>query len=295
MNKDEFEKQLWKKIDPEALFEAHLRENEIGIFRRVKNGFQNAQKKYGEIYRGLFSFIITPLFFLAIIHITMCAQKDVPVPQIIHYIFLTAYSVAVLMMVLPPLWEISKSLRQKYEPGTYDREGFLKSVAAEKMVDEIKELIEIGLRNSFVIQQAKARTQRIARDITSIKYSTERGGKITAEIEAKIAVIIGLLGNRAELIADTLHMKDVRSMINYTVKHPECERTKDAIIQHFGDSVALTITGYKKLEHITKEMYEYYVKHNIPPREQIEQLTQLIRQFTRHNDKLMEGNLRKSA
>lgn len=84
-------------------------------------------------------------------------------------------------------------------------------------------------------------------------------------------------------------------MIKYTVKHPECTRTKDAVIQHFGDNVALTITGYKKLEHIAKEMYEYYVQHNIPPREQIEQLTSLIQQFTRHNNKLMEGEIRKSA
>lgn len=295
MNKDEFEKQLWKKIDPETLFAAHLRENEIGILRRVKNGFQNTQTKYGEVYRGLFSFIITPLFFLAIIHITMCAQKDVPVPQIIHYIFLAAYSVAVLMMILPPLWEISKSLRQKYEHGTYDREGFLKSVAAEKMVDEIKELLEIGLKNSFVIQQAKARTLKMARDITTVKYSTERGGKVAAEIEAKVAIIIGLLGERAELIADTLHTSDMQGMLKYTVKHPECTHAKNAIIQHFSDSVALTIMGYKKLENITKEMYEYYVKYNIPPREQIEQLTKLIQQFTRHNNKLLEGNLRKSA
>jgi len=285
MDGTQFKERLEERINPLTVYHDYLKENRITIPNRLLIGGRNFWKKFGELTKGLLGIEI----FLALVHNAISVREEGTLPNSIHHIFIFLYGIILLCSLILLGYEIVISLKNKYEAGTYGHHQFMSDMAAEKIVDEVTDLLNITLKDNVDIARTRNRIKKIAKDIGVLKHSTERGGKIAAEIVFTINFTLAILDERTVLITETLQRCDIKRYLKHLVKHPESKNAKDLIVKHFSGNVTLTRQGYKKFAEICEEIYQSYTECEKPVVELGEKLRTFSKQFARHNDALVDG------
>lgn len=292
MNNNDLHDQIVESLDVEKKWQEYLEENEMDLLEKWKFCWKSAK----DVYRkGGVTFTLLVMITM-LMHGVMEAGTQLPLPAFLKntYTFLyLAYSFVVLVPPFYGMW-INRSLTHK--DGTYGRSEFEEVLCVDKAIERITFLLDLAILNSVTVTRHRRNIRDRLSDITLLKYATQRGGRSTVELQKRIKEVLEIINKRLTILKDTLEEGyEVRSMIQYCVKHPSCVRAKERVAIYFTDAIHLTLLGYRKLDEVVEKIHAAYAKHEDPSPALLAELDNLDRMFQFHNYRLLGGNLRKSA
>lgn len=291
MNNKDLHNLIMENLDFERKWDEYLAENEYSWLEKWKLAWSGTKK----FYKGLASPLIQGVVLTMALHGGMAACAPTQLPLFLQKTFLFLYLMFSFAILVPPFFGLWVNRGTTHRPGTYGKEEFQEVVCAGMASENIKQLLDIAIANSTTTARHRINITRMIREISTLKFASQRGGRGTVELIMRIKQITEILGERLSLLKDALDGYELQNVIQYSIDHPDCHRSKEKVATYFTEGVHITQLGYKKLDEAVSKIYDDYYHHRDVSLETIAVLENIARQFTFHNEKLLGGNLRKSA
>lgn len=291
MNNNDLHDQIVESLDVEKKWQEYLEENEMSFIEKWKFCWESAK----DVYRkGGVTFALLVMITM-LMHGVMEAGTHLPLPSFLKNTYTFLYLVYSCMILVPPFYGLWINRTLTHKDGTYGRSEFEEVLCVNKAIERITDLLDLAILNSVTVTRHRRNIRDKLSDIALLKYTTQRGGRSTIEIQKRIKEVLEIINKRLLILKDALEGYEVQNMIQYSIKHSRCVRAKERVAVYFTDAVHLTLLGYRKLDEVVEKIHAAYAKHEDPSPALLAELENLDRTFQFHNYRLLGGNLRKSA
>lgn len=291
MKTSDLEERIVETLDVEKHWLEYLKENEMSFGEKWKFCWESAKVVYKK---GGATFALLVLITMTL-HGVMETATTLPLPAFLKNSYTFLYLTYSFMVLVPPFYGMWINRTLTHKDGTYGKQEFVEVVCGGIASEHIASLLDLAIKNSTTAARHRRNIQRMLRDISILKYATQRGGRSTVEMQNIIKEVLDTVNKRLTLLKDALEGYEVQHMIQYSINHPDCVRAKNRVAEYFTDGVELTLVGYQKLDEVVTAIHAAYLKHEDPKPAHLAELDKIEKLFYYHNEKLLGGNLRKSA
>ena len=291
MKSEDLKERIFEALDVESKWQQHLEENEMGFPEKWQYSWNSAKEMY---QKGWVPFTLFVLITIAL-HILMEVATSLPLPNFIFQPILFMYILYAFAVITPPWYGIWINRGVRHRDTTHSKQEFFEVVYGCLATEQIASLLNIAIKNSITATRHRRDIQRMLNDINVLKYATQRGGRSTAEVYERIKLVLSNINDRFHLLKQVLEGHEMQSIIQYCINHPESEDGKKLVVNYFSDAVHFTLLGYQKLDEVVRGIHMAYSAHEDPKPTLLADLDKIKSSMRFHNEKLLGGNIRKSA